>query len=192
MSDCLVLNGDGNPMSLVPLSTIPWTEAIKLIYLNKYNILNYHENWVVHSPSQSFMVPSVIMAKQYKYISNEVKFNRLNLLYRDDFTCQYCGIRFSASNLTMDHVKPKCDGGKKNWLNIVMSCRKCNTKKGHKYYDPIRKPHKPTYYEILNIRRKYPMVMFDIAWNDYIMWDENLIKIKYVKTQYNFNKLMEE
>ena len=32
----------------------------------------------------------------------------------------------------MDHVIPKSKGGTKTWVNIVASCKKCNSIKGHK------------------------------------------------------------
>lgn len=191
MSDTLILNGDASPISLIPLSVVPWTEAIKLIYLNKCNVLNHYEDWEVSSPSQSLMVPSVLIMKEFYYKTKGINFNRLNLLYRDDFTCQYCGKKFPEKHLTMDHVIPKRDGGRKNWNNIVICCKVCNQKKGHDYIQPIKKPHKPTYFELLNNRRKYPINIVDPIWNEYIMWDEKLVRIKKTQSKYNFVQLME-
>lgn len=41
--------------------------------------------------------------------------------------CVYCG---STENLTIDHVKPKTQGGKDEARNLVCSCLSCNHAKG--------------------------------------------------------------
>jgi 5-methylcytosine-specific restriction endonuclease McrA len=41
--------------------------------------------------------------------------------------CIYCG---SDSNLTLDHVKPRCRGGRNDASNLVAACRSCNRSKG--------------------------------------------------------------
>jgi len=43
--------------------------------------------------------------------------------------CHYCGGRFSAVELTMDHIVPVARGGESNRANIVPSCRPCNQAK---------------------------------------------------------------
>lgn len=50
------------------------------------------------------------------------------ILRRDDFTCQYEGCSSKAT--TVDHVVPRCQGGKSTWANLVGCCRACNEKKG--------------------------------------------------------------
>ncbi len=46
--------------------------------------------------------------------------------------CQYCGTQIPPGKETIDHVMPKCKGGKKEWTNVVLCCHKCNQKKGSK------------------------------------------------------------
>jgi 5-methylcytosine-specific restriction endonuclease McrA len=41
--------------------------------------------------------------------------------------CVYCG---SNSNLTLDHVRPRCRGGRNDASNLVAACRECNRSKG--------------------------------------------------------------
>jgi 5-methylcytosine-specific restriction endonuclease McrA len=41
--------------------------------------------------------------------------------------CVYCG---STSNLTLDHVRPRCRGGRNDASNLVAACRECNRSKG--------------------------------------------------------------
>ena len=43
--------------------------------------------------------------------------------------CHYCGNKFPAGKLTMDHVVPIARGGESNKGNIVPSCSDCNRKK---------------------------------------------------------------
>lgn len=49
MSDCLILNTDGAPVSHLPLSVINWQEAIKYMVLDKAVVLAWHDDWIVHS-----------------------------------------------------------------------------------------------------------------------------------------------
>jgi len=51
MADTLVLNADGQPVSLLPPSTIQWKEAITYLWLDKVNVLEWYDDWVVSSAS---------------------------------------------------------------------------------------------------------------------------------------------
>ncbi len=43
--------------------------------------------------------------------------------------CHYCGQKFSAKELTMDHVVAVARGGTSTKGNVVPACRKCNQEK---------------------------------------------------------------
>lgn len=43
--------------------------------------------------------------------------------------CHYCGAKFPAKELTMDHVVPVARGGTSTKGNVVPACRKCNQEK---------------------------------------------------------------
>ena len=43
--------------------------------------------------------------------------------------CHYCGQKFSAKDITMDHVVPVARGGTSTQGNIVPACRPCNASK---------------------------------------------------------------
>ncbi len=78
-------------------------------------------------------VPRVILLMVYDRVPRkEVKFTRHNIYERDKNTCQYCGKAFERNDLNLDHVVPKNRGGPTNWENIVCSCIRCNTRKGHR------------------------------------------------------------
>ena len=51
---------------------------------------------------------------------------------RDDYRCAYCGERFPAEALSVDHVQPRVKGGDRSGGNLVTACGGCNTRKGHR------------------------------------------------------------
>lgn len=184
--DTLILNADGTPLSQVPLSVVSWQVAIRHLFQGKVKILKEYDDWVVRSQHVEMKVPSiVIMSKQVKWSKN-LKYSRQNVYIRDDFTCQLqstgrcrdLGGKVRLSELTLDHVVPKSHGGKTNWLNVCTSCKTCNSEKGaDQTIVPKKKPHKPTYYEILAKRKTMPIYVRDEEWKYYLDWPNDLIKI---------------
>jgi 5-methylcytosine-specific restriction endonuclease McrA len=52
------------------------------------------------------------------------------------------------SNLNLDHVKPRCRGGRNTWTNLVVSCISCNTEKDNRLPEEaglalLKKPYEP-------------------------------------------------
>ncbi|HWE25624.1 MAG TPA: HNH endonuclease [Myxococcales bacterium] len=43
--------------------------------------------------------------------------------------CAYCGGKFAARDVTMDHVVPLARGGRSTRGNVVVSCKPCNNRK---------------------------------------------------------------
>ena len=80
--DCLLLNGNGRPVSYFPLSVITWKKAIKLIITRSVFLIKEHEDWVVRSPSIEINVPSILMLQNYHPFHNYVKFSRTNVFSR--------------------------------------------------------------------------------------------------------------
>lgn len=103
-------------------------------------------------------VPKVIRLLGYdKLPRNDVKLNRRNIFARDHNRCQYCDGKFPTSELSLDHVIPRSQGGGASWQNLVCCCVKCNTKKGgrtpRQAHMPLtRKPVKPKTNPVLSIR----------------------------------------
>ncbi|MEM7007549.1 MAG: HNH endonuclease [Thermodesulfobacteriota bacterium] len=86
---------------------------------------------VIRTVSSVIKTPRVIILVRYEgVIRKEAKFNRLNIFRRDAGTCQYCCKQFSRSELTIDHVVPRSQGGRSTWDNVVCCCIACNRKKG--------------------------------------------------------------
>lgn len=51
---------------------------------------------------------------------------------RDGYKCVYCGC---TENLTIDHVRPRSQGGTDTADNCVTACRPCNQAKGSMHVD---------------------------------------------------------
>lgn len=76
-------------------------------------------------------VPKIVRLLVYDKLPRvKVKLTRRNLFARDQNSCQYCGRRFPTSELSLDHVVPRSQGGDNSWENIVCACMRCNVKKG--------------------------------------------------------------
>jgi 5-methylcytosine-specific restriction endonuclease McrA len=171
MKSTLVLNGDGAPVSVVPVSTIDWQDAIRIIYLNRANVLEEYDMWVIRSPSVQMRMPCVIMLREYQKHNGKVDFNRHNVYLRDHHTCQYCQKKFPANELTYDHVVPRKDGGKTNWDNIASSCYPCNQEKAHhRSMKPMNPPRQPSYWELAEASKYDPITVPDARWVDYLGW----------------------
>lgn len=179
MGHTLILNADYNPLSYVPISAISWKDAIKISFLGHAKVLEVYDDWIVHSPTLSINVPSVMISETYIKTKQHVKFSRANLLVRDNFTCQYCSKPLEIKELTVDHVIPRVRGGKTTWCNLVSACYVCNTIKGHKQHmKPKNPPHKPDYYQLVNNVRKTKITIPDEKWITYLGWDPSLVTVR--------------
>lgn len=55
---------------------------------------------------------------------------RLAIYLRDEFTCAYCGKDLHGAKPTdigLDHLIPRIDGGGNETANLVTACRPCNS-----------------------------------------------------------------
>ena len=138
----LVLN-----RSYFPVHITSVRRAFSLLYQGiakavdqQYRTFDY-ESWsalsaTVHDETigligRAIRVPRVILLVSYDRVPRrQVRFSRFNVFARDKNTCQYCGRRFSRSELNLDHVIPRSQGGLSTWENIVCSCLRCNRVKG--------------------------------------------------------------
>ena len=178
MSDTLLLNADYKPLCLSPLSTLTWQESIKLIWLDKINVLEWHDDWEVHSPSHTMKVPAVIAVREYVSQDREgINFSRKNVFIRDHYTCQYCLDSFNHKDLTLDHVKPRSKGGKSGWENMVTACKKCNTTKGSRTeIKPVKTPSKQNFFSLM-AQKNFTMKVRHQVWLRYLDWPEEYVKI---------------
>ena len=128
--------------------------------LSAYRMANYpadDEDWV-RTPTAEIRAPRVIRLLDYDRVPKQtVKFNRRNIFARDHNQCQYCGKKFVSSELSLDHVAPRSQGGQTTWENIVCACVDCNVRKGGRTprqanMTLIRKPEKPKRSPMLNLK----------------------------------------
>ena len=169
MADTLVLNADAQPVSYLPLSAVQWKEAITYMWLDKCTVLEWYDDWMVHSAQWETRVPAVIMLKDMMRRRRKPRFSKTNVYLRDLYTCQYCLTQFPKSQLTIDHVIPLSKGGRTNWENIVCACNPCNSRKGNRLTPkPKIQPYQPDYYELVNKRKQLPLQLRHPSWEPYI------------------------
>jgi 5-methylcytosine-specific restriction endonuclease McrA len=78
-------------------------------------------------------LPCVIRLRQYRRLPSRVQtLSRKNILIRDGHVCQYCGEKFLSSELELEHVIPRAQGGLSTWENLVAACRDCNSRKAYR------------------------------------------------------------
>lgn len=128
--------------------------------LSAYRSKNFRQeedDWV-RTSSMEIQAPRVIRLLDYDKVPRQtVKFNRRNIFARDNNQCQYCGKKFITSELSLDHVIPRSQGGQTTWENIVCACVDCNVRKGGRTprqanMTLIRKPEKPKRSPMLNLK----------------------------------------
>ncbi len=121
--------------------------------------------------SLEIRVPKIIRLVVYdKLPKANIKFNRKNIFARDKNRCQYCGKRVPTSELSLDHVIPRTQGGTSNWKNIVCACTNCNKNKGGRRPEEagmklICRPVKP---------RHCPIIQLKLGSNKYNSWKQFL------------------
>src|SRR5262249_25064912 len=98
------------------------------------------EQWpgLIRTPTRAFPPPSVIRLVQLiRRPRPRVRLTRREVFLRDNFTCQYCGLK--TKELTLDHLIPRHRGGRHVWDNLVSACRQCNHRKGGKTTEEARR-----------------------------------------------------
>lgn len=164
-----MLNADAAPVSWLPLSVIPWEEAIKYIVLDKAVVLDVYEDWIVHSANWETQVPAVMILREYEKRKTAIRYSKHNVFLRDGYICQYCGDDVSKKTATLDHVLPVSHGGKTTFENTVCACATCNANKGNnKKIVPRYKPAKPTYFQLVDKRKKMRWDIPHPSWANYL------------------------
>lgn len=112
-------------------------------------------------------VPRIIRLFGFDRVPQQrVKLNRRNVIARDSHSCQYCGKTLPMSELSIDHVVPRSQGGGDTWENLVAACHRCNAKKGGRTPAQanmrlMRTPKQP---------RRHPMITMRVARKQYESW----------------------
>jgi len=122
----LVLNASYEPLNVVTVR-----RAVVLLLKDKAQLVEAGEEHV-RSEDLSLPKPAVIRLLAYVRIPYRLRLpvSRRGVLARDRWTCQYCGGQPKKPDLTIDHVVPRSQGGRKEWTNLVAACTRCNHRKG--------------------------------------------------------------
>lgn len=152
-----------------------WREISEL----RANFKTPGEDWV-RAVNFEIQVPRVIRLLAYERVPKQtIRFNRRNIFARDNNRCQYCGKRFSTSELSLDHVVPRSRGGDTSWENIVCSCVRCNVKKGGRtpveaHMRLVKPPVKPKRSPLLTIKLGNPKYESWKSFLDNAYWSVDL------------------
>jgi 5-methylcytosine-specific restriction endonuclease McrA len=134
-----------------PLRIIAWQDAITELFTDKIEVLAEYDEVIYRNDERGVVMRMPAVARLLKSMprfKKGVKFSRVNIMVRDEMTCQYCGSKYRMHELNYDHVVPRSKGGKTEWSNIVSACYSCNDKKGARTPEQakmklLRKPFKP-------------------------------------------------
>jgi len=166
---CLLLNADASPVTILPLSTLTWQESIRYLVNEKATVLEWHDDWIVQSSNWETKVPAVLILKEYHKKRVSVRYSKMNVFIRDRFRCTYCNEEVTHKTATIDHVLPTSLGGKSTFENTVCACSTCNGKKGNdKRIKPKLIPYKPSYWELVNNRKKMAFDIRHPSWIQYL------------------------
>ena len=163
----LVLNRSWTPIAITTVKrgfSLVFQRHASIVDPDDYQMHDF-ESWLENSsrPGESeddggrwirtinlqIKVPEVIVLSRYDGVPRrELAFSRRNVLRRDNFICQYCGMRPGLKHLSIDHVFPVSKGGGTTWENCVVACIRCNTGKGARTPEAagmrlLRQPFKP-------------------------------------------------
>jgi 5-methylcytosine-specific restriction endonuclease McrA len=119
----LVLNANFEPINVCSTR-----RALGLVMSGKASLV-MNGRGEVHTVSHSYPCPSIIrLERMIKRQRPTVRLTKREILRRDNYTCQYCGLHVTF--LTIDHVIPRRLGGQHLWTNLVAACPPCNHRKG--------------------------------------------------------------
>jgi len=161
--------------SYASYSFVSWTEAADYQRQHEHD----EHDWVLTSRF-AIAVPKIVRLLGYdRFPKEHVKLNRRNIYARDGNRCQYCGRHFSTRELTLDHVRPRVQGGENAWLNLVCACVKCNARKGGRTPEQagmrlMRLPVKPRRNPAITLRLGSPKYQSWRAFLDEAYWTVEL------------------
>ncbi|HUQ32503.1 MAG TPA: HNH endonuclease [Pyrinomonadaceae bacterium] len=125
------------------LGTVDVPRAVRLIWKRTAQVVERDGERVLRSQHFTFEVPSVIRLVEYVDVRrrrNASGKQRLRIMMRDKMRCQYCGVRGTQFDLTLDHIHPRSRGGRSDVENLCAACKSCNQRKGDRTPDEARMP----------------------------------------------------
>lgn len=153
------------------LSFIPERKVFKLLVKDKVEVVSTWDDEIVCGTG-NFKHPSILRLKTHvkrNYLNSN--FSRKALVKRDKSTCQYCDKKLTASQVTIDHVLPRAQGGVTSFTNCVVCCQICNNKKADKTPEQAnmklaKKPTHPSF--SVNCYVSDPQEYWHDSWDDFL------------------------
>lgn len=126
------------------LGTVDVPRAVCLVWKHTAQMVEKDGSRVLRSQHFTFEVPSVIRLVEYVDVRKRRNASsgkqRLRIMMRDKMRCQYCGVRGTQFDLTLDHIMPRSRGGRSDVENLCAACKPCNQHKGDRTPDEARMP----------------------------------------------------
>jgi 5-methylcytosine-specific restriction endonuclease McrA len=126
-----------------PLGTVSVARAVIMTIKETVTVEELDGGRVLRSARAAFPIPSVIRRRSYINVRQRREasgMKRTRIYMRDKFRCQYCGVKKTASELTLDHILPRSCGGDNSPMNVVTACVACNNRKGNRTPSEARMP----------------------------------------------------
>jgi 5-methylcytosine-specific restriction endonuclease McrA len=161
-----------------PHRIVSWQRAITMLFQGKVEVVEEYDEIVYSGRTLVLRMPAVVRLLQRVARRKAVRFSRMNVLARDNWTCQYCGRRFPTRELNYDHVIPRSQGGKTGWENIVSACYGCNDRKANRTPRQagmrlIKQPVKPASLPVIALHFD-PAGSIPEAWANWVYWHGEL------------------
>ena len=169
----LLLNASYEPLGIV---TVP--RAVRLVWRGTAETVELDGDRMLRSQRFQFPVPSVVRLVTYVNVRKRRRATgslRTKVLMRDGYRCQYCGVRGTATDLSIDHILPRSRGGRTEPDNLCAACRACNSRKGDRTPAEARMP----------LRTEPAALMYDLdtatlrhaaalrpEWRKYVEWTD--------------------
>lgn len=130
------------------ISFINEKKAIKLLCKeDKVEVISSWDEFIY----SKVKLPAILRLKNHvKRNFFNANFSRKALIKRDKSICQFCKRKLSASQITIDHVLPRAQGGVTSFTNCVVSCQVCNNLKADRTPEQanmklLKKPVHPSF-----------------------------------------------
>ena len=126
-----------------PLGTVSVARAVIMTIKGTVTVEELDGERVLRSARTEFPVPSVVRRRIYINVRQRREasgMKRARIYMRDKFRCQYCGVKKTVGDLTLDHILPRSRGGDNSPMNIVTACVVCNNRKGSRTPSEARMP----------------------------------------------------
>lgn len=174
------------------MNIVSFEKAISLLYGEKARALDGDyvqydfKDWLdfsnrpnhfakINSVNMRICLPHIIALKTYSrlfYKEKGVTYSRENIFERDGFRCAYCLNKFSAKELSIDHILPVSRSGPTSYENCVSACKPCNNRKANRTPEQAGMPLliKPTIPKWSGKGNKIPDI---VSWTKYMNYVES-------------------